>query len=60
MYTQVLVQQDKDYPFFRPTDFSVKLHIINEAFPGVLGNRGKRVFISGEQRNKGNIGKQGT
>ena len=28
---------------------------INEALPGVLGNRGKRVFISGEQWNKGQI-----
>ena len=27
----------------------------NEAFPGVLGNRGKRVFISGEQGYKGQI-----
>ena len=27
----------------------------NEALPGVLGNRGKRVFISGEQGNKGKI-----
>ena len=26
-----------------------------EALPGVLGNRGKRVFISGEQGNKGQI-----
>ena len=41
-----------------------------EALPGVLGNRGKRVFTSGEQGNKGqilreqgnkyNIGEQGT
>ena len=28
---------------------------IHEALPGVLGNRGKRVFISGEQGNKGQI-----
>ena len=28
------------------------LYIV-EALPGVLGNRGKRVFISGEQGNKG-------
>ena len=27
----------------------------NEALPGVLGNRRKRVFISGEQGNKGQI-----
>ena len=27
----------------------------SEALPGVLGNRGKRVFISGEQGNKGQI-----
>ena len=27
----------------------------NEALPGVLGNRGTRVFISGEQGNKGKI-----
>ena len=27
----------------------------NEALPGVLGNRGKRVIISGEQGNKGQI-----
>ena len=27
----------------------------DEALPGVLGNRGKRVFISGEQGNKGQI-----
>ena len=27
----------------------------NEALLGVLGNRGKRVFISGEQGNKGQI-----
>ena len=37
---------------------------INEALPGVLGNRGKRAFISGEhgneQGNKDNIGEQGT
>ena len=26
-----------------------------EALPGVWGNRGKRVFISGEQGNKGQI-----
>ena len=26
-----------------------------EALPGVLGNRGKRVFILGEQGNKGQI-----
>ena len=29
--------------------------IINEALPGVLGNRGTRAFISGEQGNKGQI-----
>ena len=29
--------------------------ISNEAHPGILGNRGKRVFISGEQGNKGLI-----
>ena len=37
--------------------------IIDEALPGVLGNRGTRAFISGEQGNKGQIlrgtGKQG-
>ena len=40
---------------------------ISEALPGVLGNRGNRAFISGEQRpnfegngNKDNIGEQGT
>ena len=27
----------------------------SETLPGVLGNRGKMVFISGEQRNKGQI-----
>ena len=27
----------------------------SEALPGVLGNRGTRVFISGEQGNKGQI-----
>ena len=27
----------------------------NEALPGVLGNRGNRAFISGEQGNKGQI-----
>ena len=34
----------------------------DEALPGVLGNRGKRVFISGEQGNKGQIlrGNRGT
>ena len=29
--------------------------IIVEALPGVLGNRGTRAFISGEQENKGQI-----
>ena len=29
--------------------------IIDEALPGVLGNRGTRAFISGEQGNKGQI-----
>ena len=29
--------------------------IITEALPGVLGNRGKRVFISGEEGSKGQI-----
>ena len=29
--------------------------IIDEALPGVLGNRGTRSFISGEQGNKGQI-----
>ena len=29
--------------------------IIDEALPGVLGNRGTRTFISGEQGNKGQI-----
>ena len=28
---------------------------INEALPGVLGNRGTRAFVSGEQGNKGQI-----
>ena len=28
---------------------------MNEALPGVLGNRGTRAFISGEQGNKGQI-----
>ena len=37
----------------------------NEALPGLLGNRGKGHFFSGEQRptnngNTGNFGKQGT
>ena len=30
-------------------------HIINRALQGVLGSRGKGVFISGEQGNKGQI-----
>ena len=31
------------------------MNILNEDLPGVLENRGKRVFISGEQGNKGQI-----
>ena len=33
---------------------------IDEALPGVLGNRRIMKFISGEQENKGNFGEQGT
>ena len=29
--------------------------MVNEALPGVLGNRGTMAFISGEQGNKGQI-----
>ena len=36
--------------------YLVKVFLVtNEALPGVLGNRGKRVFISGEQGKKGQI-----
>ena len=28
MYILVQVKQDKDCPFFRPTDFTIKLHTI--------------------------------
>ena len=34
---------------------SLSKPVKSEALPGVLGNRGKRAFISGEQGNKGQI-----
>ena len=52
--------------FLRPAEFLKPEHIgratvrNDEAFPGVLGNRGTRPFISGEQGNKAHFsGEQG-
>ena len=52
-YSKTCLRRPRPKLFFK-TDFRV-MQVKSEALPGVLGNRGKRVFISGEQGNKGQI-----